>query len=88
MVSNMGAGVREHQSMDAQGCTEPTMVGEVLEGVREGMHMVGGGQGRSAHGQRGLKRVGEASDRLWNHHRGCLRHWELDQVGMAHDSSE
>jgi hypothetical protein len=32
--------------MDAQGCTESIMVGEVLEGVREGMHMVKEGQVR------------------------------------------
>jgi hypothetical protein len=49
------------------------------------VHMVGGGQGRSAHGQKGSEGVGEASERLWNHHRGCQRHWELGQVRMAHD---
>jgi hypothetical protein len=49
-MSDMGAGIREHWSRDAQHCTEPIMVGEVLEGVGEGMQMVGGGQGRSAHG--------------------------------------
>jgi hypothetical protein len=87
-MSDMGEGIREHQSMDAQGCKELIMVGEKLEGVGEGMHMVGGGQGRSAHAQRGSKRVGEVLERLWNCYRGCLRHWELDQVGMAHDSSE
>jgi hypothetical protein len=85
-MSDMGEGIREHQSMDAQGCTEPTMVGEESEGVREGMHMVGGGQGRSAHGQRGSKRVGKVLERLCNHYRGCPRCWELDQVGIAHNN--
>jgi hypothetical protein len=85
MVSNMGASVREHRSRDAQGCTESIMVGEVSEGVGEVMHMVRGGQGRSAHGRKGLEGVGEVSERLWNRHRGCLRHWELDQVRLAHD---
>jgi hypothetical protein len=42
MMSNMGASISEHWSRDAQGCTESIMVGEVSEGVREVMHMVGG----------------------------------------------
>jgi hypothetical protein len=83
----MGTSIREHWSRDAQGCTESIMVGEVSEGVGEVMHMVGGGQRRSAHGQKGSEGVGQASERLWNRHRGCLRCWELDKVRMAHDST-
>jgi hypothetical protein len=60
MASNMGATIRECWIRDAQGCTESIMVGEVSEEVGEVMHMAGGGQGRSAHGQKGSEGVGEA----------------------------
>jgi hypothetical protein len=75
----MGESIRERRSRGAQGCTESIMVGEVSEGVGEGLHMVKGGLGRVAHSRKGSGKECTWSEGVQKGRRG---------VGEAMESSQ